>query len=1384
MSAYPAPYDVPDRDIIDSFVADFAVSCREGPLSTPERLAHQVRTELLPALEDVFADPRVAGCDARIEMLEVDLGHWPADPDWPRLRENFRAQLIAALALYLTKRAGGRAATLARTDAQSDPVTLHHGTARKNPDHVPPGQATVIPIAGSGKSTAPRASLAHLTTLHSISASAQEDAISTLRAVLKNQPEVFEDALRALPQFAHRQALHQLVNRPDQTLSRTRQDAVQAALTGIFKAAGHPDGPARQAATTLTARLMLHPVGARLAHTGLADDNTKPGGTPSPAKISALGEAPTEATPETSAPSESARPPSTAPEAVARAPEDLDTTDLTDVTVLRARWQADQAGTAARLTALDVGTLSAMLRRLVPKAGAEFQTSVETLQARVKHPQAALLFILGALLEDRAVDLIVARQIGETSGTLDAGSQGAAVEPSITQQNRPDRSDHTDVSPDAPGGMPQQAPWDRVLNLLTGVETASSTDAPSNPGEGTDGPADQAAVTQDSAVPSATFRHRGASVDTEAGRSTARLPDDPETIRINGQSASAPSDAQRQASAGTDQAAASGAGNERTALTGPFADDPISSSQRATVAEHRTADQGLPQKTPQTSSPGTTSRTAPEGPPEPHSPAALTEARPDDAPTDPGTSETIRPAATSGHDAQASSDTNLPTRDTAAQSPLTDIRDAAPTNPRTGAQVVEQAVSGTDPGSASLHQGPGRAVKDPAGHPTRHREGTASPQDNVIPEQTRQDVLPAGDDALSKGAASSTDQREQGDEQLEKAIVRSEDQRQGTPDLPDSAKTKVRVQQETRRRDLSERQTDAKDRIENSGSDQPRFEEDQSSDMIDPPLRGSRVGRDPNLPPESVTENPSQQDAVPPQENAPQAGAERRAIGTANPSQPSLHPRPGPGLPPENVTRDSSQQDGLPAQTDALPAGSASDAARPAEQGSANASAPPQDHHTNHDTSDAHPQNPTRQTANAPDRHPGQAARPSDKDAPEGSAPNADRSLTNRPAAASKTQETAATSDTAAVEGTKPQASLQPPTDDTAMAAQDGSEKAYFQRSQTRDREVTDPTAADAVDALVEATFGAQALDIRAALSLIWQATPTEFTAETRARFDAQTRQNEPARQTETGHPPVAFILDLIAVVGPSGRDLHTTLQQALALIAPDTAQRHTLLRHLIARLSYAGTGAPPALRLRVQRSLTQAFETDAAPQPADDTAARSAPVAPDTAERLLTAQAGLVLFHPFYKMLFSRLNLLTPKDTLDRDQIGRSRAVLAALAGADDLTRPLDPLARLLLGLADGMTSPPAALLEEEDLQLIDGLIRSVIAQWAKLGQTSPAGLQDAFIRRVGQLHQDTAGAHLRVDPGAYDVLLDSLPWSVDTVIALPWMPVPCHVTWRAQDG
>lgn len=169
--------------------------------------------------------------------------------------------------------------------------------------------------------------------------------------------------------------------------------------------------------------------------------------------------------------------------------------------------------------------------------------------------------------------------------------------------------------------------------------------------------------------------------------------------------------------------------------------------------------------------------------------------------------------------------------------------------------------------------------------------------------------------------------------------------------------------------------------------------------------------------------------------------------------------------------------------------------------------------------------------------------------------------------------------------------------------------------------------------------------------------------------------------------------------------------------------------------------------------------------------------------EAIYIANAGLVLLANYLPRLFDMLGLL--KGDAFADDAARHRAVHCLVYLSDGHTDTEEHewvLNKLLCGMSIEESVPRAKPLDAITPTL-DSLLTAVIAHWSALGSTTPDGLRQAFLRRIGRLieHETLEGGHwrMKVQHGPYDVLLERMPWSF-TTIKLPWMKGAIHVDWR----
>ena len=164
-------------------------------------------------------------------------------------------------------------------------------------------------------------------------------------------------------------------------------------------------------------------------------------------------------------------------------------------------------------------------------------------------------------------------------------------------------------------------------------------------------------------------------------------------------------------------------------------------------------------------------------------------------------------------------------------------------------------------------------------------------------------------------------------------------------------------------------------------------------------------------------------------------------------------------------------------------------------------------------------------------------------------------------------------------------------------------------------------------------------------------------------------------------------------------------------------------------------------------------------------------------------SNAGLVILFPFLPMLFMRLNMLSQdrRDFNSNESKVRAIFILQRLIANED--REYDEkdlfLNRLLINYPPNEPLPKRMELNQDELNTIDSLLEAAKTNWEKMRNTSMRGFQEAFLRRAGFIEKTEREWVLTVEERAFDILLDSIPWSYK-LVRLPWMENILKVNWR----
>jgi hypothetical protein len=164
----------------------------------------------------------------------------------------------------------------------------------------------------------------------------------------------------------------------------------------------------------------------------------------------------------------------------------------------------------------------------------------------------------------------------------------------------------------------------------------------------------------------------------------------------------------------------------------------------------------------------------------------------------------------------------------------------------------------------------------------------------------------------------------------------------------------------------------------------------------------------------------------------------------------------------------------------------------------------------------------------------------------------------------------------------------------------------------------------------------------------------------------------------------------------------------------------------------------------------------------------------------ILIENAGLIILYPYFKNLFNVLQLLNANQFID--EMCRHKAIvylhyLVYNEMPEDESRLI--FNKILCGAdPEVVIKLNEIAFTEEELSESTELKATVIKHWTKLGSTSIEGLTQTFLIRNGSLIFREDNYNLYVERKGFDVLLDTLPWSL-SIIRLPWNNYLINLNW-----
>lgn len=158
---------------------------------------------------------------------------------------------------------------------------------------------------------------------------------------------------------------------------------------------------------------------------------------------------------------------------------------------------------------------------------------------------------------------------------------------------------------------------------------------------------------------------------------------------------------------------------------------------------------------------------------------------------------------------------------------------------------------------------------------------------------------------------------------------------------------------------------------------------------------------------------------------------------------------------------------------------------------------------------------------------------------------------------------------------------------------------------------------------------------------------------------------------------------------------------------------------------------------------------------------------------------SGLVLLNAYFPILFERLGLIKNNSFINMEsQLKAAHFVQYLATGIEQTEAQYLVLNKVLCGISTTSPIQDGIKVSNDQKNLMEGLIKSVINHWPAIGQCSLDGFRGNWLIREGILKEEQDYWELTVEKRAYDLLISKSPFSF-AIIKFPWMLKPLHVNW-----
>lgn len=158
---------------------------------------------------------------------------------------------------------------------------------------------------------------------------------------------------------------------------------------------------------------------------------------------------------------------------------------------------------------------------------------------------------------------------------------------------------------------------------------------------------------------------------------------------------------------------------------------------------------------------------------------------------------------------------------------------------------------------------------------------------------------------------------------------------------------------------------------------------------------------------------------------------------------------------------------------------------------------------------------------------------------------------------------------------------------------------------------------------------------------------------------------------------------------------------------------------------------------------------------------------------------AGVILLWPFLSGYFSNLGMTVNNSFKTEEMNKRAVLLLQYMVTGNTESQEYElALNKILCGIPVHFPVDSEFDITEKEEKETQKLLKTAIKNWKGIGKVGIKGFRNSFMKRDGKLQLTDSGWSLKINRGAYDMLLDRLPWMI-SMIKLKWMNKILNVDW-----